>query len=60
MCSDVCIVLSDIYDETSYDKQDIKVSKLTTIVQVVCVQLSKVIVKSFLHSRAIRGRKEEM
>jgi hypothetical protein len=39
----------DIYDETSYEKVDIKISKLTPMVQVVREKLLKVIVKCFLH-----------
>jgi len=39
----------DIYDETSYEKVDIKISKLTPMVQVVREKLRKAIVKCFLH-----------
>ena len=39
----------DIYDETSYDKQDIKVSNLTTMVEDVLKKLRKAIVNRFLH-----------
>ena len=39
----------DIYDETSYDKQDIKVSNLTTMVEDVLEKLRKTIVNRFLH-----------